>query len=183
MQKFKTLGDIVALAEFAHRNQVDKAGMPYIEHPKRVMAAVQAQGHMPYVQMAAVLHDVTEDTAFTPTMLLDLGVPEAAVEIVMLCDRNFSSAEFRTANIGRDKAFATINGRCVEYYTALGPDAEDEFYYARIKENPGAVAVKLADIHDNTQHWRLNYLPLETQERLIKKYAKARELLGYPNVV
>jgi (p)ppGpp synthase/HD superfamily hydrolase len=183
MQKFKTLGDIIALAEFAHRNQVDKAGMPYIEHPKRVMAAVQAQGHMPYVQMAAVLHDVTEDTAFTATMLLDLGVPEAAVEIVMLCDRNYSAADFHTANQGRDTAYTVRYNRKFKYYIALGPDAEDEFYYARIKENPGAVAVKLADIHDNTQHWRLNYLPMETQERLIKKYAKAREMLGYPNVV
>lgn len=181
MQKFKTLGDVIALAEFAHRNQVDKAGMPYIEHPKRVMAAVQAQGHMPYVQMAAVLHDVTEDTAFTADMLLKLGVPEAAVEIVMLCDRNDSSVAFNIANYGRDTAYVERNGKQFMYYIALGPDAEDKFYYARIKENPGAVAVKLADIHDNTQHWRLSYLPVETQERLIKKYAKARELLGYPN--
>jgi (p)ppGpp synthase/HD superfamily hydrolase len=176
MQKYKTLGDVIALAEFAHRNQVDKAGMPYIEHPKRVMAAVQAQGHMPYVQMAAVLHDITEDTAFTPEMLLALGVPEAAVEIVKLCDRNESRNAFYDINVGRDTSI--YNGKV--YFTALGPDGEDEFYYARIKENPGAVAVKLADIHDNTQHWRLNYLPIETQERLIKKYAKARELLGYP---
>lgn len=45
MQKFKTLSDAIALAEFAHRNQYDKAGMPYIAHPKRVMEAVQAREH------------------------------------------------------------------------------------------------------------------------------------------
>jgi len=169
MQKYKTLGDVIALAEFAHRNQVDKAGMPYIEHPKRVMAAVQAQGHMPYVQMAAVLHDITEDTAFTPDMLLELGIPEGAVQIVKLCDRN------------RSKIIHT--SMCVQYRDEFGEDwhmTQDEYYYHCIKENPGALAVKLADIHDNTQHWRLSYLPEETQQRLIKKYAKAKELLlGY----
>lgn len=170
MHKYKTLGDVIALAEFAHRNQVDKAGMPYIEHPKRVMAAVQAQGHMPYVQMAAVLHDITEDTAFTPEMLLELGVPEAAVEIVNLCDRNISKGIYE--NCGDTMLIMDGSGN-------LNMTA-DEYYYAAIKTNPGAVAVKLADIHDNTQHWRLSYLPTETQQRLVKKYSKARELLGYP---
>ena len=41
-QKFKTLNDVIALAEFAHRNQTDQAGMPYIDHPRRVIQAVQA---------------------------------------------------------------------------------------------------------------------------------------------
>ena len=179
MQKFKTLGDVIALAEFAHRNQVDKAGMPYIEHPKRVMAAVQAQGHMPYVQMAAVLHDITEDTAFTPEMLIELGVPEAAVDIVTLLDRDFSATRFQADNIGRDITYYEGQTRKY-YYTALGPDGADEYYYTNIKANPGALAVKLADIHDNTQHWRLSYLPEETQTRLIRKYSKATDiLLGY----
>src|SRR6478736_1968456 len=84
------LADCVRLAEFAHFHQYDKAGNPYIEHPKRVLASVQAQGAQPYVQMAAVLHDVTEDTEFTPEMLLSLGVPEAAVDIVRLVDRGIS---------------------------------------------------------------------------------------------
>jgi len=49
MQKYNTLQDAIALAEFAHRNQHDKAGMPFIDHPKRVLASVQAQGVQPYV--------------------------------------------------------------------------------------------------------------------------------------
>lgn len=55
MQKFNTLSDAIALAEFAHRNQHDKAGMPYIEHPRRVMEAVQAQGAMPYGWLIACM--------------------------------------------------------------------------------------------------------------------------------
>ena len=154
-----TLADCVRLAEFAHFHQRDKAGDEYIRHPKRVLESVQAQGARPYVQMAAVLHDVTEDTPFTPEMLLALGVPEAAVEIVKLVDRGYSRNLY-------EAALGTTEG------LPLGVTA-DVFYYTEIKKNHGAVQVKLADIGDNLQPWRLSYLPDETQERLRAKYAKA----------
>lgn len=102
MQKFSTLSDAIALAEFAHRNQLDKAGLPYIEHPKRVLAKVQAQGAMPYVQMAAVLHDVTEDTPFTHGMLLELGFSEAVCRLVLLLDRTGEDPDDYYANIRKD---------------------------------------------------------------------------------
>lgn len=170
-QRFKTLADVVALAEFAHRNQTDKAGMPYIEHPRRVMKNVQAQGAMPYVQMAAILHDVTEDTAFTPQMLLDLGVPEAAVEIVRLVDRGVSEEVYKFIEKNEHN---TVWTRLQDQ----GIANKDEFYYEGIKRNPGAVQVKLADIGDNLQPWRLAYLPPETQKRLRDKYSRAIELLN-----
>ncbi len=87
MESFKTLPDAIALAEFAHRNQVDKAGFSYIEHPRRVLANVQAQGGRPFVQIAAILHDVVEDTPFTLDMLLVLGFSPAAVHLVDLVTR------------------------------------------------------------------------------------------------
>lgn len=87
METFKTLPDAIALAEFAHRNQLDKAGLPYIDHPRRVLANVQAQGGGPFVQIAAILHDVVEDTPFTLQMLLDLGFSPAAVNLVDLVTR------------------------------------------------------------------------------------------------
>lgn len=163
VQKFKTLSDVIALAEFAHRNQFDKAGLPYIEHPRRVMTNVQMQGAMPYVQMAAILHDVTEDTAFSCQMLMDLGVPEAAVEIVRLVDRDSSLARWRELQ----KDFA-------DHESFPDPDT---YYYDRIRENPGALQVKLADIGDNLQPWRLSYLPVEKQNYLKEKYNKALRML------
>lgn len=166
VQKFKTLADAVALAEYAHRNQTDKAGLPYIEHPRRVMQKVQAQGALPYVQIAAILHDVTEDTAFTVQMLRDLGFSEAAVDAVGLLDRDASKIKFETWNAQFEK----------NKPNALSGTA-DEFYYHAIKQNPGALLVKLADIEDNLSPWRLSYLSEETQERLKAKYAKARQIL------
>lgn len=159
MQKFKTLPDAIALAEFAHRNQVDKAGLPYIEHTKRVLAKVQAQGALPHVQIAAVLHDVTEDTAFTSDILLALGFSEAAVKIVRLLDRDHSE---------------------ILWYHQPDIDdliTKDDFYYQKIREDVGARLVKLADIEDNLSPWRLVYLEEATQKRLRAKYAKARQIL------
>lgn len=169
MQKFKTLSDAIALAEFAHRNQTDKAGLDYIEHPRRVMQSVQAQGGLPYVQMGAILHDVTEDTAFTTDMLLALGFPEGVVEIVRLLDRGASEAVF-TQNFSRSDGIDLFG---LTRYREMA----DEFYYLSIKDNPGAKMVKLADINDNLQEWRLSYLPIGTQDRLRAKYAKAKEIL------
>jgi (p)ppGpp synthase/HD superfamily hydrolase len=167
MQKFKTLNDAIALAEFAHRNQKDKAGLDYIEHPKRVLAAVQAQGALPYVQIAAVLHDVTEDSAFTPKMLLELGFAEPAVNIIKLVDRDYS---------------ANLRERLEENWPdwRLGElkSTPDEYYYTEIKKNRDALMVKLADIGDNMQPWRLSYFGEETKTRLIRKYTKALEILN-----
>jgi hypothetical protein len=178
MQKYKTISDIIALAEFAHRNQTDKAGLPYIEHPKRVLEKVKAQGAMPYVQMAAILHDVTEDTAFTPEILLALGIPEPAIEIVKLLDRDYSEARHKDLIIHCHR----LKDRRDEWIGAMSlawQNPVEDFYYSEIKPNRGALMIKLADIEDNLSQWRLEYLPMETQIRLQKKYAKARKLLGW----
>lgn len=50
-------------------------------------------------------------------------------------------------------------------------------YLARVKENPMAVAVKQADIKDNTLPERLKKLPLVEQHYLLNKYAEALTLL------
>jgi (p)ppGpp synthase/HD superfamily hydrolase len=51
-------------------------------------------------------------------------------------------------------------------------------YYASIKTDPIALAVKLADLADNTDPVRLNRLPDDTQARLRTKYRVAYECLG-----
>jgi len=170
IQTYTTLADCVALAEFAHRNQTDKAMLPYIEHPRRVLAAVQAQGALPYVQMAAILHDVTEDTSFTPNMLLELGVPSSAVELIKLLDRDHSRSIFY--NLFIDSCEGWHNDGSLE-------DRISAFYYSEIKKRPEAKMIKLEDIADNLQPWRLAYLPEKDQERLRdRKYKRALELLN-----
>jgi len=68
----------VALATRAHAGQVDKSGADYIGHPLRVMARVDGE----LARMAAVLHDVLEDTPVTAADLRAAGCPEQVVEAV-----------------------------------------------------------------------------------------------------
>ena len=74
-----TLDDAIRIARDAHDGQVDKSGRPYIGHPLRVMASVEGE----HARMAAVLHDVIEDTPVTADSLLAAGCPVAVVDAVV----------------------------------------------------------------------------------------------------
>ena len=50
-------------------------------------------------------------------------------------------------------------------------------YHARIKCNPLATKVKLADVMDNLRADRMQKLPNETQVRLTRKYRMALKVL------
>jgi (p)ppGpp synthase/HD superfamily hydrolase len=74
--------ELVAIAERiaseAHDSDVDRAGAPYIEHPRRVASRFSA----PRLRAAALLHDVIEDTEWTAAALRDEGIPGDVIEIV-----------------------------------------------------------------------------------------------------
>ena len=67
-----SLEEAISLAVEAHRGQRDKAGQPYILHPIRVMMRCRTEAE----RIAAVLHDVVEDTEWTLERLREEGVPE-----------------------------------------------------------------------------------------------------------
>lgn len=73
-----TLERAIEIAAKAHAGQVDKAGQPYVLHPLRMMLAVTTAE----ARMAAVLHDVVEDTAVTLEELRDEGFPAAVISAV-----------------------------------------------------------------------------------------------------
>lgn len=70
-----TLERAIEIAAGAHAGQVDKAGQPYILHPLRVMLRVTSV----HERMAAVLHDVVEDT---PVSLQQLVAEGFAPEVI-----------------------------------------------------------------------------------------------------
>jgi len=55
----------IALAVDAHAGQTDKAGATYIRHPLRIMQQMET----PQERVVAVLHDIVEDTEYTPAMI------------------------------------------------------------------------------------------------------------------
>jgi len=66
------------IATKKHMGQVDKQGVPYIEHPKRVAASLEDPG----LKVVALLHDTIEDTDCTREELLHSGISEYYVDMV-----------------------------------------------------------------------------------------------------
>lgn len=138
-----------AIATIAHLGQTDKAGNPYIEHPRAVASILNAQGHSDHVIAAGWLHDVLEDTAVTAEDLAACGVSWSVITYV--------------------QAVTRIEGESAETY------------YSKVKSSTGGMLVKLADIENNTDPKRLALIEDDaTILRLIKKYAKALNLLEAP---
>jgi hypothetical protein len=68
----------ISIAVKAHTGQVDKAGEPYILHPLRVMAQLDAIED----KIVAVLHDVIEDTEVVARELREWGLEDYFVNAV-----------------------------------------------------------------------------------------------------
>ena len=75
-----TLENAMSIAVTAHKGQVDKAGKPYILHPLRLMFKMNSESEM----IAAVLHDVVEDTDWTFEMLKAEGFGEEVLDALRL---------------------------------------------------------------------------------------------------
>ena len=64
----------------AHKDQVDKTGLPYVFHPFHL--AEQMDDEISTV--CALLHDVIEDTEMTVEMLGEMGFPQAVLDVLIL---------------------------------------------------------------------------------------------------
>lgn len=110
--------------------------------------AAMVEGHE--VKVVALLHDVLEDSP-----------PAAAAYFLTLMKLNFS--------------WKVVGAITTLTHLKNEPNVE---YWARVKANPLALTVKLADIADNTDFDRMAKLDYETRERLREKYRKALEFLN-----
>lgn len=94
--------DALALAGEAHAGQLDKAGRPYIGHPRRVMEAFDDELH----RIVAALHDVVEDATergYDLARLAASGVPtEALAAIDALTKRPGEPLETYWARVAAD---------------------------------------------------------------------------------
>ncbi len=145
-----TLEKAIQIAANAHAGQTDKAGEPYILHPLRVMMTVATLED----RMAAVLHDVVEDTAVT---LEDLRAQGFSVDVL-------SAIEALTKRKGETRPLAAQRARAnrIARKVKLGDVADNmnlariahptERDFARLREYEVVRAILLADdsIKDNS---------------------------------
>ena len=64
----------------AHRNQLDKSGIPYVYHPFHLAEQMEDE----YSTCVALLHDVVEDTPITLEFLKSQGFPQEVTEAIAL---------------------------------------------------------------------------------------------------
>ncbi|MFJ3283371.1 HD domain-containing protein [Streptomyces halstedii] len=76
----KTVQEVDALVGGAHAGQVDKIGVPYIEHVRAVAAGLVPFGDQ--LVMAGLLHDIIEDTTWTAEQLREAGISDHVVALV-----------------------------------------------------------------------------------------------------
>lgn len=80
-----TLYDLaLAIAQEAHKGQVDKAGIDYINHPIYVASLVETGEE----KAAALLHDVIEDSDMTLSDLLNRGIPSEVLQAVSILTKD-----------------------------------------------------------------------------------------------
>lgn len=162
------------IAQLVHKFQVDKAGAPYIGHPRRVslftflllseLVGRYSQAEISTAVQAAWLHDVIEDSgkSFPQISKEDLakwGVAAEVIEVVDLLTKKAPSL----------------------------PEPSEDPYYQAIKAHKLARMVKLADLADNCNGERVarlnsgfskidyylnavDYLDLDDAERFLFNY-------------
>lgn len=79
--KYLGLGSAIALASKVFEEICDKGGEPYILHCIQVMENVRKWDDVD-LQIAAMLHDIIEDTKITAEDLLQMGYSPRVVKIV-----------------------------------------------------------------------------------------------------
>ena len=129
----------------AHKDQMDKSGVPYVFHPFHVAERMKDEDST----VAALLHDVVEDTDYTFEQLEAEGFGENVMEALRLL---------------------THKG---------GILTEEDYlqYILKLKQNPIARAVKIADLEHNSDLSRFGSDITERDIMRAAKYQKALILL------
>ena len=125
----------------AHKDQLDKSGLPYVFHPFHLAEQMTDE----LTTVTALRHGVVEDTPYSLEDLRQMGFPEEVMEALRLLTHD--------------------------------DDTPYLDYVVRLKDNPIARAVKLADLRHNSDMTRLDHVDDWALKRA-EKYQKAIALLG-----
>lgn len=134
----------IKICHDAHKNQLDKSGLPYILHPYHLAEQMTTENEI----ITALLHDVIEDSDYTIKDLIEYNFNSEIIEAVRL--------------LTHDKP--KMN------------NFEYEEYILKIKTNPLATKIKLADLKHNADLTRLESTTDKDINRT-KRYKYAIRLL------
>ncbi len=138
-----TLERAIEIAAKAHSGQQDKAGEPYILHPVRVMLRVTTEQE----RIAAVLHDVVEDTDVSLDELRGEGFAEAVIQAIDALTKREGESRIDAAHRAAANTIARIvkladNAENSDLSRIANPTERD---LARMKEYEAVRAILLAE--------------------------------------
>ena len=145
-----TIEETIAFIKDAHAGQTDAGGEDYYHHPVAVMNRLPA-GIDDDVRLAALLHDIIEDTPFTRQQLAGLGYSERTLDAVDLV----------TQKPGDTRSYP-------EKIAAIIASG-----------NRDAIQLKLADMSENSDPARLAVLEPARRDYFIRKYSGPIEALRH----
>ena len=127
-----TLERAIEIAAKAHAGQVDKAGQPYILHPIQVMLRITGTE----TRIAAILHDVIEDSEFTIEDLRKEGFSNVVLLAVAALTKRENESRIDAALRASENEIARIvkladNAENMDLSRIANPTDKD---YARLKE-------------------------------------------------
>ena len=155
MLKSEEIQKAFHFAELAHDGQTrDFSKTPYVSHPKRVARIIQKRGYSKTIVIAAVLHDVLEDTGFNYDDLVE-RFGQLATNIVVEVSEP-----------------SKLRENC----TMSREQREAEFLEQLINISMAGKAIKLADILDNTRDFCKYYN--QNKERAQRFYFAKMDMLA-----
>jgi len=143
-----TIDETIAFIQKAHAGQTDDSGLDYYLHPIAVMNRLPV-GVDDEVRLAALLHDVIEDTPYTREQLAELGYSE----------RTLTAVDLVTQKPGDTRSYP-------EKIAAIIASG-----------NRDALQVKLADMSENSDPVRLALLDPARRDHFVRKYAAPLQAL------
>lgn len=157
------------IAQEAHKDQVDKAGKPYIAHPRAVAEMLEDWEE----KIAALLHDVCEDTSWTIDRLRAAGFPERICQTVDLLTRpaGVSYGDYlkrlRDSRMARNVKLADL-AHNMDLRRLPEPGPED---YARVEKYRKARQYLFGDISDFSEE-----VDERSAEKSVKRMTPAMEV-------
>jgi len=141
------------LATSAHSGQKDKIGEEYIYHPAKVASLLQ------------------QFPGFSSLTLQDQADATAAAWLHDVLE----DTSLQATDLEREGFSPTVVEAVVALTFRQGEPRER--YYSRVRANPLARIVKIADVAHNSSVDRLRWLDSATRQRLQRKYEKASRIL------
>ncbi len=145
LEESENVSKALKIATRAHKGQLDKAGEPYINHPKTVARMLGTED----AQTVALLHDVIEDTSVTPNDLRKAGFSDDIItaldcltqregemrqEYIMRVAENLLATLVKLSDLKHNQELSRIKNPSEKDFERVARYREEERYFCEVQK-------------------------------------------------